>query len=184
MPKLPSQMFEPAPSPVVEPTPAPPKTASNPLLTVVIVALFAVLMWGVWQRWDGGGGDRDQDHQEQKDDDKKQDDKKEDKKAIVAKPGYLMIVRERQDPPMAEEQAVLRIVDFVSKQTFPDGKLEFRDIDEEDNTPAVQIIIAHAKRQNIDPPFVVHKSTDNVLGTVIKLPAATAPESELMEVFK
>jgi hypothetical protein len=179
MAKRPSDLFNEPPVPA-EPMVQPVKTASSPLVSLLIVVLAGILIYAATTRfdWGGGKGDRDEQHHEQKDDDKKQDGQK-----ITAKPGWLHVVRERQDPPVDQQEAVAKIYDFCELQSKQDVKLGFRDTDEEDDTPAVRKMVDHAKSKGVNPPFLLYKTDGNELRGVIKLPA-TGSDSEILEVFK
>lgn len=147
-------------------------------MSLIVVVLACVLGYMVLSK-NGDGDRKEDDHHEQKHDDKKkQDDKRQDK--IVAKPGYLHIVRERIDDVAANE-SVTRVAQFAAKH---EG-VQWRDTDKDDPSDAVQNLIAHAKSKGIDPPFVLFKSKEgNQLGNVIKLPPASVTDADLMEVFK
>lgn len=150
----------------------------NTMATIVVLLLAGVLGYLVVNRIDWGDRHHQDDHH-QKDDDKKQDDKKQDGK-IVAKPGYLHVVRERIDSVEANE-SVSRIAEFAGKQT----DLQWRDSDKDDPSEPVQKMVKHAKDKGIDPPFLLFKSKDdNQLRGVIKLPPASATDAQIMEVFR
>lgn len=162
----------------------PAKTASNPIVTLLLVVLTCVLTYAVLTRTDWGRGDGKYDqHHEQKDDRKKQDDGDKKKQAVTVKPGWLHVVRERQDPPVAEQEVLAKLFDFCESQRKKDIAVELRDNDKDDDLPAIRKMIDYAKTKGIDPPFLLYKTKDNELRGVIKLPT-TGSESEILEVFK
>lgn len=158
-----------------------PTGSGNGLTSLIVVVLACVLGYLALTRIDWSDRDRKQDdHHEQKDDDKKQDDK-----TVAAKPGYLLIVRERI-AGVDDDEAVQRVAKFARDAKFSNAtdKLEYRDVDKDDDSEAVRKLIKHAESKGVSPPFVLFKTKENVLGGVIKLPAKSDPDSSLLEVFR
>ena len=100
------------------------------------------------------------------------------------KPGYVIVLSERQDPTAAEIAKVKMVEAFCLAQKDKDGQplLEFRNPDDDDTSEAVAKIRDWAKSKGVSPPCVVYKLKDgNELRKAIALPSN---ETELKGVFK
>lgn len=151
------------------------------LLGFALIVVVCFLLYDRFGSIDRGDGRGDDQHHQQ--DDKKQGDDKQQK--LVAKPGWLHVVRERQTPPEAEQESVAKLFDLVDGWKKAGGlSLEMRDTDDDEPSAPVRKMVDYAKSKGIDPPFLLYKTLDNELKGVIKLPAPTASESQFLEVFK
>ena len=137
-------------------------TSTNTGCLPVIVVLLAVILLGFsWSKFvapDGGGDDHREDQHGQRDD------------QSAGKSGYLIFVHERSELSAADADTL----DMADAFCEAHPGLEWRSVDDDDPTDAVQKLVAFADSKGVKPPCVVYKLKDNTLRSAAKWPTSEA----------